>query len=105
MENKEVPTVDTKTLIGQTYTTYEVDLTSKDLILYALSLGFNADHLKKDEYKFTYELSPDFTSFPTIPVVIAHRDFTAFTSTQGLPKFNPIMVLHGSEEVNIIKTI
>ena len=61
--------------------------------------------MKRDEYKFTYENSPDFTSFPTNPVVIAHKDYIAFMSTPGLPSFNPIMVLHGSEEVEVVKPI
>eukprot|EP00347_Sterkiella_histriomuscorum_P000094 403377208 len=40
-----------------------------------------------------------------MPVVMAHQDYSAFMSTPGLPEFNPIMILHGSEEVNIIKPL
>lgn len=40
-----------------------------------------------------------------MPVVMAHQDYSAFMNTPGLPDFNPIMILHGSEEVNVIKPL
>lgn len=47
--------VDPTKIIGHVFASYEYELRPKDAILYALSLGFNTDPLKKDEYKFTYE--------------------------------------------------
>lgn len=102
---QKVPNVEASKIIGHVYASYEITVTSKDLILYALSLGFNQDPKRRDEYKFTYEFDKNFTSFPTIPVVIAHKNFSSFLRTPGLPKINPIMILHGSEEVEIIKPI
>jgi hypothetical protein len=36
---------------------------------------------------------------------MAHQDYTAFMSIPGMPEFSPIMILHGSEEVEIMKPI
>jgi hypothetical protein len=51
----DASTFDPAKLLGYVFSTYEVELKPKDTILYALSLGFNVDPLKKDEYIFTYE--------------------------------------------------
>ena len=80
---------------------YEVTLTNKDAILYSLGIGFQADAMNDKHYKFSYENNEDFQAFPTNAVTVCHRgpfadgDF----SVPGIPAFNPMMLLHGEEQV------
>ena len=46
--------------IGHKFKPYEVNITSKDLILYALGIGFQEDPLNNAHYNFTYERADDF---------------------------------------------
>lgn len=54
-------------------------------------------------FRFTYENDENFAPFPINAVTVCHRgpfadgDF----SVPGLPAFNPMMLLHGEEEVTI----
>jgi hypothetical protein len=75
------------------------------LIIYALSIGFSQCPLKTKDFKFTYELDEDFTSFTTLPVVIGHRHLGEVLSTPGLPEMNPMMFLHGEESLEVFKPI
>mmetsp|Transcript_111461 Transcript_111461/g.154025 ORF Transcript_111461/g.154025 Transcript_111461/m.154025 type:complete len:302 (-) Transcript_111461:63-968(-) len=108
MEKKDAPVVDVKKIIGTTNTPYRVTLSQKDLILYALGIGFQQDLMNRDHYNFTYENHENFGAFPTIPVVIAHRGPASkgdFSFIPGLPPFNPMMLLHGDETVEMLKPI
>lgn len=96
---------DANAIIGKVFAQYDYELTSRDAILYSLSLGFNQDPMRRDDYKFTYENAEGFQAFPTMPVVIIHKDNTAFMRLEGLPPINPMMVLHGSEIVNVVKPL
>lgn len=80
-------------------------MTNKDIILYSLSVGFNEDPLNKEHFRFTYENDENFSAFPTMPVVIAHKNLGEVTTTPGLPAFNPMMLLHGEENLEIFKPI
>ena len=51
--------------------------------------------------KFTYEKDPAFQTFPLLPLVCNHRiDLTKFP---GLPSFDPLMLVHGEEHIQIHK--
>ena len=58
-------------------------------------------------YKFTYENAEDFGAFPTQAVVVCHKgpfadgDF----DVPGIPKFNPMALLHGEEGLTIYKAL
>lgn len=86
---------------------YEVEVTSNDAILYSVGIGFSADPMNKEHYRFTYENADEFQTFPTHSVVVCHRgpfadgDF----SIPGIPAFNPMMLLHGEESVTFEKPI
>ena len=62
----------------------------------------NAKH-----FKFTYENNEDFQVFPTNAVTVCHRgpfadgDF----DIPGVPPFNPMMLLHGEEQVTFEKPL
>ena len=66
-------TMDVEKVLSTKYPSYEVKLTNNEMILYALSIGFNQDPLNIDHFKFTYENDGDFQGFTTIAQVIAHR--------------------------------
>jgi len=91
--------------IGHKSTPYEVAVTKKDLMLYSLGIGFQADPLNASHYNFTYENAEDFQSFPTMPVVLAHRNMEAAMSLPGVPQYNPMMLLHGEETVEVFKPL
>lgn len=54
-------------------------------------------------FRFTYENDENFAPFPINAVTVCHRgpfadgDF----SVPGLPAFNPMMLLHGEEEITV----
>lgn len=97
---------DVQKAVGHKYKPYIVEVENKDLMLYALGIGFSKDPLNKDHFKFTYENDENFSSFATMPVVVGHRQpITEFLSTPHIPEFNPMMLLHGEETVEIFKPI
>jgi peroxisomal enoyl-CoA hydratase 2 len=76
----------------------EFTVNPNDTIIYALAIGFNEDQLNKNHFKFTYELSDDFTVFPTYASVLPIRNFVdVFTACQYIPEFNLMSLLHGEQ--------
>ena len=59
--------------IGHKFEPYEYHVTNNDMILYALGINFQTDPLNEEHFNFTYEGADNFQSFPTMNVVIAHR--------------------------------
>jgi len=87
----------------------------RDLMLYSYSIG-NTD------LKYTYENDEKFSAFPTYPVVLSLKgdsfDVVPFgvpkkkkggDSTSGgipgVPKYDPNMILHGEQSIEILKTL
>ena len=91
--------------IGSKNTPYEVKVTNNDLILYALGIGFQKDPMNKKHYDLTYENAADFQAFPTLAVVLAHRGDIGELKPPGVPDFNPMMLLHGEEKLEIYSPI
>lgn len=102
MESKEI---DIPKALQHKYPSYDVTLTNNEMILYALAIGFSKDPLNKDHFKFTYENDENFQAFSTMPAVIAHRQSDQIFSIPGFPKFNPMMLLYGEENIEILKPI
>jgi peroxisomal enoyl-CoA hydratase 2 len=77
------------------------------LILYALGIGFQKDPMNDGHFNFTYENAEEFQSFPTIAVVMGHRGTltNALATGIGIPSYNPMMILHGEEKVEIVSPI
>lgn len=73
--------------------------------LYSLSVGFNRDPLREEDFKFTYEYDEDFTTFPTIAVLSLKACLIKMFSTPGLPQFNIMNLLHGEQIVECHKPI
>lgn len=57
--------------------------------------------MNKAHYNFTYENGEEFQAFPTMGVVIAHRASLGDMSIPGMPEFNPMMLLHGEEQIEV----
>jgi hypothetical protein len=57
--------------------------------------------MNKSHYNFTYENAEEFQAFPTMGVVIAHRASLGDMSIPGMPEFNPMMLLHGEEQIEV----
>ena len=74
-------------LVSKVFDTYEMTIDKKDLILYALGIGFSKDPLNQNDFKFTYENNDKFTSFPSIPAAMAVKGFRAIT-IEGFPKYD-----------------
>lgn len=79
--------------------------TEDKAILYALGVGFSTDPLNQAELAFTFELSDNFKVAPTFGVVLCDSGylFNVLTTCPGLPDFNPMMLLHGEQRVDIYK--
>ena len=99
--------LDLNKLLGFKLESYDVDYKEKDAILYSLGIGFQQDSQNTDHFKYTYELNDEFVPFPTNAVTIAHGGnlMSMFDSIPGLPEFNPMTLLHGTEDVFIEQPI
>lgn len=85
---------------------WEWVIDTRDTIIYALSIGFNEDPLNKNHFKFTYELSDDFSVFPTYVSVIPIKNMIdIIAGCPGLPEFNMMTLLHGEEWVEFLKPL
>lgn len=104
MVSKQAPKVDIKTVLAHKQEPYDVTLTDKDAILYSLGIGFSRDPLNRDDFRYTYEFDGDFRPFPTNAVTVASVSEKSF-KVPGLPDFNPMMLLHGEEDVQFHKPL
>lgn len=91
--------------IGAKQKPYEVFVDNREVILYALGIGFQKDPMNGADYNFTYENADEFKSFPTVGIILAHRTQLTDIVVPGMPKFNPMMLLHGEEKVEIYSQI
>lgn len=79
--------------VGKAFGPYEFTYQERDLILYALGIGFT-----KDDLTYVYEGAKDFKAFPTFGVILpANAGAEAFLST----KANFAMVVHGEQTLQI----
>jgi len=80
---------------------------SKDAIIYALGIGYSKDPMNEEDLKYTYELNQDFTVFPTVGTtfLLVEKVFAPLTECPGMPKFNPMMLLHGEHKIEFFKPV
>ncbi|KAF9102455.1 hypothetical protein BGX29_004573 [Mortierella sp. GBA35] len=97
--------VDVSKAVGFEAKPQKVIYTSRDLMLYALSIG-----VKQDELKFLYENEPDFAAFPTYPLVLGLKKDTHGVSVYGggggedvpgIPAFDPNKLVHGDQSLEV----
>jgi peroxisomal enoyl-CoA hydratase 2 len=104
--------VDVKKAVGFQSKPQKVTYNSRDLMLYALSIGVRSP---ETELHFLYENHPNFAAHPTYPIVLGFkRDnlgvsiFDAGSTGEeipGIPSFDPNMVVHGSQSLEIFRTL
>ncbi|KAJ2053771.1 hypothetical protein IW146_001398 [Coemansia sp. RSA 922] len=74
------------------------DYTKRDVVLYALGIGAS-----RNDLPLVYENSDSFQTFPTFAVISAFH--TRQEVMSYLPPFNPMMLLHGEQFVEIHRPI
>ncbi len=89
-------------MIGFEFPVTKVQYTEKEVMLYALSIGAAKNPTDPAELKFAYENSDGFSVLPTFGVTFPN--FSNVLSIPGL-KFNPMMLLHGEQYLEIRKPI
>lgn len=74
-------------------------------ILYAIGVGVSRDPMNLNDLNFTYERSDDFKILPTFGVTTGKLDtlLDGLMVCEGLPNFNPMMLLHGEHKIEILK--
>ncbi|PVU99308.1 hypothetical protein BB559_000825 [Furculomyces boomerangus] len=87
-------TIDVETTRKHVFQLKNFSFTERDVILYAFGIGAS-----RKDLPLVYELSPKFHTFPTFPVLA--KFFCGVNYGEFLPKFNPMMLLHGEEFVQI----
>lgn len=89
-------------VVGFEFPVTKVQYTEKEVMLYALSIGAAKNPTDPAELKFAYENSDGFSVLPTFGVTFPN--FSNVLSIPGL-KFNPMMLLHGEQYLEIRKPI
>ncbi|KAI9774629.1 MAG: bifunctional hydroxyacyl-CoA dehydrogenase/enoyl-CoA hydratase fox2 [Geoglossum simile] len=70
----------------------------RDVLLYNLGLG-----AKRSELRWVFEGAEDFEVLPTFGVIPPFNAQTPFSFSEILPKFSPMMLLHGEQYLEIRK--
>ncbi|KAK4129249.1 Thioesterase/thiol ester dehydrase-isomerase [Parathielavia appendiculata] len=96
--------------VGFEYPAQEVSWTKRDALLFANSIGATADELH-----FLFELDPNFSVFPTYPVILTFKgtthDVIDFYAAQkavpipGVPSFDPTRVVDGQRILQSFKPL
>ena len=55
--------------------------------------------MNTDHFKFSYELNDEFFVFPTIVATKAARIMLDISDAPGMPEFNPMKLVHGTEDI------
>lgn len=92
--------------IGQTMAEIVYTFDERDTVLYALGVGAPLNWVDQDELKFVYERHINFCALPTMPVVYSSKtiDDIVAGDIAGI-KFNPMMLVHGEQALEIKKTL
>lgn len=93
-------------VVGTQLPPFTYTFTERDTVIYALGIGAPADWLDPDELKFVYDHSPEFVALPTMATVYG-GDLIRYILTgdlQGI-KFNPLMLVHGEQKIDIRQTL
>lgn len=61
--------------------------------------------MDENDLRFTYELKDDFQVFPTVASTLSDvkETFSSLVDCPGMPNFNPMMLLHGEQHLEVLK--
>lgn len=96
--------VDPSKVVGYQFPVSTTRYTEKDVALYALAVGAAKDPVDEKELRFVYENSAGFAALPTMGVIFPSGTFSQVMNVPGL-KFNPMMLLHGEQYLEVRNTI
>lgn len=101
---KKTDAVDLETAFAHKFSTATTVVTARDVMIYALGIGDVPDATNYDSLRFTYENHPDFAALPTMAVCYPSALLGEVMSIPGL-KFNPMMLLHGEQYLEVAKPL
>lgn len=81
--------------------------THRDTILYALGVGVSINPTDLEDLRYTYENADGFAALPSYITVIPPIEtiFDGLLSCPGMPEFNPALLLHGEEKIQLNRTV
>jgi len=91
-------------VVGFQFQPMSFTYTEKDVAFYALSIGACANPMDDSELAFVYENHPNFQAIPTFGIIFPFPVLAQLMSVEGLT-FNPMMLLHGEQYLEIKKPI
>ncbi|KAF9935941.1 hypothetical protein BGZ65_002873, partial [Modicella reniformis] len=102
------PKVDVSKAVGFKYRPERVIYNSRDLMLYALSIG-----VRQDELRFLYENESQFAAFPTYPLVLPLKKDNQGVSVYGggaedvpgIPPYDPNRLVHGDQSLEVLRPL
>ncbi|KAF9139183.1 hypothetical protein BG015_002133 [Linnemannia schmuckeri] len=90
--------VDVEAAKSLTFPSESFSYTERDVILYNLGIG-----AKRTDLHLVYENSEAFTAVPTFGVIPSFAAMNGVPFGEILPSFNPMMLLHGEQYLEIIR--
>ena len=92
--------------IGFTHV-FEAPFSAKDACTFALGIGHSQNPLDEKDLEFTYELNENFQVNPVITTIwsATFNPFDLFFASPGVPRFNPLMLLHGEHKTIAFKPL
>ena len=94
--------IDPKLALGYALPAVEASWDPDQVILYHLGVGAGDPPTDKNELEYTYE--GNLKVLPSFGVIPVFKAITAIGAIPGL-KFNPMMLLHGEQDLTIHKKI
>ncbi|EFA82916.1 hypothetical peroxisomal multifunctional enzyme 2 [Heterostelium album PN500] len=89
--------IDYQKVLNHKFAPIEFELTEKDVALYSLGIGAGTKNLK-----FVYENAEGFTPIPSIGVIFPFKVLLeVINGISGLSDFNPMMLLHGEQYLEV----
>ncbi|KNE71290.1 hypothetical protein AMAG_20329 [Allomyces macrogynus ATCC 38327] len=97
---KQAVPIDVEKAIKATFPSSQFAYTERDVILYALGVGAT-----RKDLPWVYENSEQFHALPSFGIITGFAAMNAVPFGDFLPEFNPMMLLHGEQYLELKKPI
>ncbi|KAJ3370085.1 hypothetical protein GGF31_004702 [Allomyces arbusculus] len=97
---KQAVPIDVEKAIKATFPSSSFAFTERDVILYALGVGAT-----RKDLPWVYENSEQFHALPSFGIITGFAAMNAVPFGDFLPEFNPMMLLHGEQYLELKKPI